>query len=61
MELTQYPKGDNKFITVAELLELADACRKYEIDTKRLVCAEGVIGMGNNALRGIKVKETRTP
>jgi hypothetical protein len=58
MELVQHPKGDNKFLTVAELLELADACRKYDIDTKRLLCADGIIGI-RNELRGLKVKENQ--
>lgn len=55
MEIIQTPKGDNKFIIVAELLELADACRKYEIDPKRLVLVNGVTGM-RNELRGLKIK-----
>ena len=55
MELIQRPSGDNKFITVAELLELADACRKYDIDPKRLVLVEGVTGMGSQ-LRGLRIK-----
>ena len=55
MELVQHPKGDNKFLTVAELLELADACRKFEIDTKKIVCAEGMISL-KNELRGLRIK-----
>lgn len=58
MELIQRPKGDNKFLTVAELLELADACREQELDPKRIVCAEGIIGRGN-ALRGLRIKEQK--
>jgi hypothetical protein len=55
MELVQHPKGDNKFLTVADLLELADACRKYEIDTKRLVLVDGMISL-RNELRGLRVR-----
>lgn len=55
MELVQHPKGDNKFITVAELIELADACKRFDIDTKRLVVVEGAIGWGME-LRGLKIK-----
>jgi hypothetical protein len=55
MELVQHPKGDNKFLTVAELLELADACRKYEVDTGRAVLVEGMIGL-RNELRGLRIK-----
>lgn len=55
MELVAHPKGDNKFITVAELLELADACRKFEIDTKRVILADGMISL-RNEMRGLRIK-----
>lgn len=55
MDLVQHPKSPNKFLTVAELLELADACRKYEIDTRKPVLVEGMISL-RNELRGLKVK-----
>jgi hypothetical protein len=55
MELIVKPSGDNKFITVAELLELADACRHQEIDPKRIVCADGPISL-RNELRGLRIK-----
>lgn len=58
MEIIQTPKGDRKYITVEDLLELADACRQYEIDPQRLITIEGTTGWGNE-IRGLKVKNKK--
>lgn len=58
VDYTQRPKGGNKYLTVGDLLEMAEKIKKLEIPHERLLRVDGVIGWGNE-LRGLGLKENK--
>lgn len=55
-EYVQHPKGGNKYLTVGDLLDMADELRRDEVPRERLVLVEGVISF-RNELRGLRIKK----
>jgi hypothetical protein len=55
-EYVQRPKGDGKYLTVGDLLEMADALRRDEVPHDRLLVLEGAINLRNN-IRGLRIRK----
>ena len=53
-QLTQRPKGANKYLNVGDILDMADDLRKREIPRERMVVVSGVTGW-KGELRGLTV------
>lgn len=55
-EYVQRPSGDNKYLTVGDLLDMADELRRDEVPRERLLVVEGPINLRNN-LRGLRIRK----